>query len=76
MVELLFPERIAARRTELECQAALQKKRSAERFQQEGARACVRVRACVCVSNSRSSACALTVDVQHPRVVLAWHVLL
>jgi hypothetical protein len=36
MVELLFPERIAARRTELERQAALQKKRSVERFQQEG----------------------------------------
>eukprot|EP00882_Tetradesmus_deserticola_P010431 GHRQ01011016.1.p1 GENE.GHRQ01011016.1~~GHRQ01011016.1.p1 ORF type:complete len:226 (+),score=38.18 GHRQ01011016.1:2161-2838(+) len=36
MVELLFPERIAARRTELEQQAALQKKRSVEQLQQVG----------------------------------------
>jgi hypothetical protein len=36
MVELLFPERIAARRAELERQAAVQRKRSAERLQQEG----------------------------------------
>ncbi|WIA30367.1 hypothetical protein OEZ86_000453 [Tetradesmus obliquus] len=35
MVELLFPERIAARRAELERQAALQKKRRVECFQQE-----------------------------------------
>jgi hypothetical protein len=37
MVELLFPERIAARRVEQERQAALQKKRSVDRLQQDGA---------------------------------------